>query len=66
MDEAARREAHQRGETKPSIATYFTVIVQIEPEAAVAAMIDDPIATGPLLERSRNVPQMCGCARGFA
>jgi hypothetical protein len=30
MDEEARREAHQRGETKPSIATYFTVIVQIE------------------------------------
>jgi len=25
MDEEARREAHQRGETKPSIATYFTV-----------------------------------------
>ena len=22
-------------------------------------MIDDPIATGPLVERSRNVPQMC-------
>jgi len=30
MDEEARREAHQRGKTKPSIATYFTVIAQIE------------------------------------
>ena len=29
-DEEARREAHQRGKTKPSIATYFTVIAQIE------------------------------------
>jgi len=30
MDEEVRREAHQRGETKPSITTYFTVIAQIE------------------------------------
>jgi hypothetical protein len=30
MDEDARRAAQQRGEPKPSIATYFTVIAQIE------------------------------------